>query len=223
MASGAAFFDVDGTIINATIVHYYVYYRTSGYSDLKRRIWMIGFFPKIIYYFFLDKINRSYFIKRFYLQYQGFQHEECLSKSEQLFKELISPRLFAGAVERIRNHQKNGDKVVLVTGSLDFIMEPLVKYIKADKLIALTMKVKHGRLTGETIGDPIGDNEKARIVLEYAEEHSIVLAQSYAYADSSSDLPLLNLVGNAIVINPGNKLKKIADANGWETVRWSQV
>ena len=102
-------------------------------------------------------------------------------------------------------------------------MEPLVKYIKADKLIALTMKVKHGRLTGETIGNPIGDNEKARIVLEYAEEQSIVLDQSYAYADRSSDLPLLNLVGNAIVINPGNKLKKIADANGWETVRWSQV
>ena len=85
------------------------------------------------------------------------------------------------------------------------------------------MCIRDSRLTGETIGDPIGDNEKARIVLEYAEEHSIVLAQSYAYADSSSDLPLLNLVGNAIVINPGNKLKKIADANGWETVRWSQV
>ena len=221
--TATAFFDVDGTIIDATVVHYYAWYRTWGYSGLRRRLWAMGFLPKILYYIVLDKISRSRFIREFYQLYRGFERGDCVSRSEQLFDEVMRPRMYPGAVERIREHQQRGERVVLVTGSLDFIMEPLAEYTKADDLIALAMKEKDGRLTGETEGPAIGDEEKARIVRDYAERRGIDLDRSYAYADSSSDQPMLSAVGHAVAVNPGGKLKKAAEASGWEVVRWTLV
>ncbi len=221
--SATAFFDVDGTIIDATVVHYYAWYRTWGYSSLMRLLWSIGFLPKILYYLVLDKYSRSRFIQAFYRQYRGFERGDCVSRSEKLFEEVMRPRMFTGAVERIREHQQRGEGVVLVTGSLDFIMEPLAEYTKADDLIALSMKEQDGRLTGETEGPPIGDEEKARIVRDYAARRGIDLDRSYAYADSSSDRPMLDLVGHAVAVNPGGKLKKAAEAGGWEIVRWTHA
>ena len=221
--SATAFFDVDGTIVDATIVHYYAFYRTWGYSDLRRLLWTLGFLPRIVYYMVLDKISRSRFNRVFYRQYRGFERGECVSRSERLFDEVMRPRMFAGAVERIRAHQQRGERVVLVTGSLDFIMEPLAEYTKADDLIALSMKESGGRLTGETDGPPIGDEAKARIVREYAERRGIDLSRSYAYADSSSDQPMLSVVGRAVAVNPGGKLKKAAESGGWEVVHWTRA
>lgn len=218
-----AFFDVDGTIVDATIVHYYAFYRTWGYSSLRRLLWTTGFLPKVLYYIVLDKISRSRFIQSFYRQYRGFRRGDCVSRSERLFEEVMRPRMFAGAVDRIRAHQQRGERVVLVTGSLDFVMEPLAEYTKADDLIALSMKEDDGRLTGETEGPPIGDEAKARIVRDYAERRGLDLARCYAYADSSSDEPMLNVVGHAVAVNPGGKLKKAAEAGGWEVVHWTHV
>ena len=221
--AATAFFDVDGTIVDATIVHYYAFYRTRGYSSPRRLVWTIGFLPKILYYIVLDKISRSRFIQSFYRQYRGFKRGDCVSRSEQLFEEVMRPRMFAGAVERIRAHQQRGERVVLVTGSLDFVMEPLAEYTKADDLIALSMKEDDGRLTGETEGPPLGDEAKARIVRDYAERRGIDLARCYAYADSSSDEPMLSVVGHAVAVNPGAKLKKAAESGGWEVVHWTHV
>ena len=221
--AATAFFDVDGTIVDATIVHYYAFYRTWGYSALRRLLWTAGFLPRILYYLVLDKISRSRFIQAFYRQYRGFKRGDCVSRSEQLFEEVMRPRMYAGAVERIRAHQQRGERVVLVTGSLDFVIEPLAEYTKADDLVALSMKEADGRLTGETEGPPIGDEAKARIVREYAERRGIDLARCYAYADSSSDQPMLSVVGHAVAVNPGGKLKKAAEAGGWEVVHWTHV
>ena len=221
--AATAFFDVDGTIVDATIVHYYAFYRTCEYSTLRRFLWTIGFLPKVLYYIVLDKISRSRFIQSFYRQYRGFNRGDCVSRSGRLFEEVMRPRMFAGAVDRIRAHQQRGERVVLVTGSLDFVMEPLAEYTKADDLIALSMREDDGRLTGETEGPPIGDEAKARIVRDYAERRGIDLARCYAYADSSSDEPMLSVVGHAVAVNPGGKLKKAADAGGWEVVHWTHV
>lgn len=218
-----AFFDVDGTIINATIVHYYAYYKTCGYSGFRRLLWTISFLPKILYYIVLDKISRSQFIQSFYQQYSGLKHRDCVSRSGQLFEAIMRPRIFSGAVDRIREHQLRGERVVLVTGSLDFIMEPLAKFTKADDLIALSMKEKDGWLTGETEGPLIGDEEKARIIIDYAKRHGIDLDRCYAYADSNSDQPMLRSVGYPVVVNPGRRLKKTAKACGWEIVHWTHV
>ena len=45
-----------------------------------------------------------------------------------------------------------------------------------------------------------------------------MLADSWAYSDSSADLPLLELVENAVMIHPGAKLAAVGAEHGWRTM-----
>src|SRR4029079_13551444 len=60
--------------------------------------------------------------------------------------------------------------------------------------------------------------EKARRVKELAEERGIDLLRSFAYSDSINDLPLLELVGNPVAMNPDIPLVRIARRNGWQVI-----
>lgn len=214
----AAFFDVDGTIVAATVVHYYAYFATKGRSSLGRFLWTLAFLPRIVYYLFVDRISRSRFNRIFYENYRGMDARQARSWRGSHFDEVVRPRIFPGAVDCIAEHRRRGERIVLITGSLDFIMEPLAEWLQADALIAAQMTEEEGRLTGVLTGPPIGDDEKARMLRTYAAEHGIDLTRSYAYADSRSDLPMLEAVGHAVVVNPGRKLKMLAEKNGWKEV-----
>ena len=51
---------------------------------------------------------------------------------------------------------------------------------------------------------------KVEAMRRYAADHEIDLAQSWAYSDSASDLPMLRAVGNPVVVNPDAELAEIA-------------
>ena len=71
----AAFFDVDGTLVNSTIVHYYVRFRLQLLHPLIRPFWLAGFLLKIPYYLLLDRVSRTKFNQVFYRNYRGMEVE----------------------------------------------------------------------------------------------------------------------------------------------------
>ena len=83
------------------------------------------------------------------------------------------------------------------------------------------MKAADGKLTGELCGPPLGEDAKADAVRAYATEHDVDLPRSYAYGDSSADIPVLSTVGHAVAVNPGRRLRRVASEKGWRTVRWT--
>lgn len=216
----AAFFDVDGTILKATIVHYYVYFATQGRSAFGRGLFWVRFIPQILSFLILDKISRSAFNRVFYRRYRGMEASRLKGLAQGLLDGEMRPRLFPDAVARIAQHRARGERVVLVTGSLDFIVAPLARMLDVEGVIVARMTEEDGRLTGELAGPPIGDEEKARLVRAYAEAHGIELTESFAYGDSSADLPMLRCAGHPVAVNPGRRLKKVAKENGWEVVEW---
>lgn len=218
--SVAAFFDVDGTIVEATVVHYYAYYATLGFSRLRRTLWTAAFLPKVVFYLLLDKFSRSTFNRVFYRSYGGMNASALRDRSEDHFQQVMEPRMYMDALACISEHRSRGVRVVLVTGSLDFIIEPLASSVEADDLIAVHMDDVAGCLSGKLTTEPIGDQEKARIIREYAERNHIDLAASYGYADSSSDMPMLDAVGHATVVNPKPRLRRIAAERGWQIADW---
>ena len=82
-------------------------------------------------------------------------------------------------------------------------------------MVATEMAVEDGRLTGEITRYLKGD-AKAEAVRKFAAEHDFDLTNSYAYSDSATDIPMLELVGNPVAVNPDRALKKHALANGWQ-------
>ena len=221
--TSAAFFDVDGTLINSTIVHHYVYCRRRRMGRLLRRVWFAFFLLKCIYFLIVDKISRSRLNVVFYRSYRGLPAAEIKAMVDDCYREMMEPRLFVEAKGCIAAHRHAGRKIVLVTGSIDFIMQPVVEAIGVDHLIAPSLVESGGRFTGALDGPPVGEQEKARRMKEFAQANEIDLADSFAYGDSLADVPMLETVGHPQTVNPSKGLAALAVARGWPVHRWTKA
>ncbi len=217
----AAFFDVDGTIVKSTIVHYYVWLRLPMLHPVLRLLWLIHFIPKVIYYFFLDKASRTRFNRVFYRNYRGLDVEQIQRLATEKFDTLLRSKIFPAALNRIYEHRSRGDLIVFVTGSLNFIVQPLAEFLHCDHVFTVQLHEEDGKFTGELTTPPLSDEEKARVIKEFAEQHGVDLASSYAYGDSPADLPMLRTVNHAVVVNPGNAFRRIALESRWEIQDWT--
>ena len=217
----AAFFDVDGTIVSTTIVHYYVQFRSHLLPSFFRPFWLAWFALKVVYYFFLDKVSRTRFNLVFYRNYRGLNVEDVKQLAGEQFETYVRSKLFPAAVDCIREHQNQGDLIVLVTGSLDFIIQPLADYLQADAVLTVQLEEAHGKFTGELTTPPLSEAEKVRAIQTVVERYNVDLAASYAYGDSRADLPMLECVGNPIVVNPSKGLRQVAIESGWEISEWT--
>ena len=217
----AAFFDVDGTIVSTTIVHYYVQFRSHLLPTFLRPFWLAWFALKVVYYFFLDKVSRTRFNQVFYRNYRGLNVESVKQLAGEQFETYVRPKLFPAALDCIREHQNRGDLVVLVTGSLDFIIQPLADYLQADAALTVQLEEVHGKFTGALTTLPLSEEEKVRAIQAFVEQHNVDLAASHAYGDSRADLPMLQCVGNPITVNPSKGLRQVAIESGWEISEWT--
>jgi hypothetical protein len=57
----------------------------------------------------------------------------------------------------------------------------------------------------------------------FAESHDIDLAESWAYSDSASDLPMLQAVGSPVAVNPDQPLLEAARQQGWRVMRFEKL
>jgi len=217
----ATFFDVDGTLVQTTIAHYYAYFRRARMARPIAGIWHAWFLMKCGYFMILDRINRSMMNRVFYRGYRGLPVESTKAQSIQCYKDVILPRQFEQAPRAIEQHRQAGRRIVLVTGSIDFIIRPLAEALNVDAVLAARLVERDGHFTGALDGPPIGEQEKAVCIRRYAAQHNIDLSRSYGYGDSIADLPMLETVANAEVVNPDSALEAIARDRGWPIHRWT--
>lgn len=215
-----AFFDVDGTLLKSTIVHCYIWMRSLQLPFFLKHLWLIGFLPKIVYYLILDSISRTRFNEIFYRNYRGLEVAEMKALSTEMFEAYMRPKIFSEAVSQIQEHKEQGTAIVLVTGSLDFVVQPIADYLAVDAVLAPQLREKDGQFTGELTTAPLIGEAKAEAMRDYADQHEVSLEKSYAYGDSQSDLPMLECVGNPIVVNPGKSFRQKALKSGWEMHEW---
>ena len=131
--------------------------------------------------------------------------------------ELITPNVYAEALELIQDHQQAGRDVVVVSASGQALVEPIADMLGADRVIATQLAVEDGKYTGEITYYAHGDN-KATAINELAARHGYNLAASWAYSDSVTDVPMLEAVGHPVAVNPDKALRRYAAEKDW-TVR----
>jgi len=218
----AAFFDVDGTIIHTTIVHYFIYFKLKSLSKSKwrARVWYPWFLLKCGGYLALDKVNRMLLNRLVYRNYAGFSVNEVKDAAEACIDRIADSRWLIGAREEIDSQRRTGRHVVLVTGSLDFLMKPLAIQLGGAAVLASTLEEHNGEFTGELVGSPVIAEEKRRKMLAFADANGIDMGQSHAYGDSSADLPMLEAVGFPHAVNPDRKLRKLAEQRHWPIHDW---
>lgn len=207
----AAVFDVDRTLVPVTtteriFIRYLLRQRLIGWrAVMNTGLFMVKRLPQSPF----ETIRRE----RAYLSGQPYEQTRRLAR--QCFETDIKPRISQAGIEAIKEHKAKGHTVVLLSGSLDFLLEPLREYVGADHLIAAHMEHVNGKLTGRIAGDYPYGSLKAVIIRHFATEHGLDFSQSYCYADHHSDHEVLRLFGNPIVINPKPKMQEIAKREGW--------
>jgi HAD superfamily hydrolase (TIGR01490 family) len=223
LSSGvAAFFDVDGTLTRTTILDPLIWYQRAHLPRWRFRLWLTGLLLHGPYYLWVDRRSRSRVNVLIYRRYAGVPLEQLGRWHREHFAATLQRRLFPGVLECIRDHHRQGHGVVLVTGGLGLVLQPLAEFVGAEHLIAMQLCEKDGLCTGELGLPPIADQQKAVLVREYAKTHDIDLASSFAYGDSYGDLPLLECVGQPVAVRPDRRLRALATARGWRIVMWGR-
>lgn len=214
MGQGAAFFDLDRTVIAKSTA---LAFGRPFYRDglIKRGDVVKAAYAQLT--FRLGGADEAAMARtRDYLAKlcQGWPVEQVRQTVAEALDELINPFIYAEAGRLIEEHLATGREVVLVSASGDEIVRPVGDLLGVTDVIATRMGVVDGRYSGEIEFYAAGP-AKAEAVREMAEDKGYDLSQSYAYSDSISDLPLLESVGNPTVVNPDRSLRRIAVEREW--------
>jgi HAD superfamily hydrolase (TIGR01490 family) len=136
----------------------------------------------------------------------------------------ILPRIYPQMIDEVRRHQDQGRPTFIVSAAGDGIVSLLAGVLDMDGGIGTRYEVdEQGSYTGLLDGGLLYGEGKVPPMRRFASEHGIDLGSSWAYSDSASDLPMLDLVGNPVVVNPDPELAKIARDRGWRAMRFEKL
>ena len=143
---------------------------------------------------------------------------------EKLSEEVVDKYLLIAIRPEINTeisfHKSENAQTVILSSAIASICEPIGKYLSVDDIICTTMEVANGVLTGNPVGKFCFEDEKRLRLISYCEKNHYALSDAWYYADSVSDLPVLEAVGNPVCVSPDKKLKRIAHEKDWKIYNW---
>ena len=152
--------------------------------------------------------------------WRGRSIDEIDELGRKLFKKKLAGRVYPEARALVAAHQRRGHTVVLASSALSFQVEAMAADLDIEHVLCTRFEVVDGTLTGALAGPHLWGAGKRRAVVALADEHGIDLARSFAYADGSEDIELLEVVGNPRPTNPTRGLDRLARARGWPVHRF---
>src|SRR5687768_14017447 len=144
----------------------------------------------------------------------GWEQEKVRRVVQEVLEEVMSPLIYSEALELMHDHREAGRLVCIVSSSPEEVVDPLARMLMVDRYIASKPKIEDGLYTGELDFYAYGPH-KAEAIEALAEELDLDLEASFAYSDSVTDLPMLEAVGNPVVVNPDKALRRLATERNW--------
>ena len=141
---------------------------------------------------------------------------------EEFVQERIRPLIVEAGWKAIAEHKQQGDDIILITATNEFLTTPIAKLLGIEHLIASQEGYDtQGNLTGGISGTPSYREGKVTRLYQWFKEQQ--RTRSYYgkvlfYSDSHNDLPLLSLVDEPIIVNPDPQLREHALNNKWKIV-----
>ena len=213
-----ALFDMEGTILPSNVVESYVW---SRMADLPWDRWpseLVSVFSRVPSYLMADRRDRGEFLRTFFRRYEGATIEGIERLVDDVVREFMLQKVSAPAVRRIREHRAAGHRTVLITAAAEPFIQPIAPLF--DVVIGAKLAVKDGVYTGYLAEPPLVGEARGAWVRRYAQLEGADLKQSYAYADSHSDLALLRSVGNPVAVSPDAALLRVATRRRWPIEEW---
>ena len=213
-----AFFDFDETLLDTESSR-------LGFKYLwERRLISMSFLAKVM--------AANYFYKRHWISDEKiaaimlkFYRQKRLVEFQQgaaaFYQEHLKPHLAPNILKRVEQHHQDGHVLVLISGSIRYLLEPVAEDLGFHHLLCTDLEVgPDGLLTGRAKGPLCLDGTKRVLAQKLAKEANIDLASSYAYGNHQSDLPLLESVGHPYVVEPSEPLRNVASKKNWPVLTY---
>ena len=177
--------------------------------------------------FVLKTLAADFFYKRHWIPdtrmavmllkfYRGRRLEDFQQGAQAFYQEHLKSHLAPNIIDRVRMHRQKGHQLVLISGSVRYLLEPVAQDLQFDHLLCTELEVgADGRLTGRADGPVCLDSNKRVLADQLARKENMDLDSSYAYGNHQADLPLLEMVGHPFVVEPTKPLKKVALQKKW--------
>jgi fatty acyl-CoA reductase len=218
-----AAFDLENTLIASNVVESYAFLATRRLPPQDRARFVLQTLAEAPSLLKLDRKDRGDFLRFFYRRYEGAPIAQLDEDAQELLSRLIITKSFPAGFRRVREHKKLGHRTLLITGALDVVVQETLKPLFDDIVCARMAIAPNGTYTGELTDAPPTGEARAMIMQEYAEAEGLTLEESVAYADSASDLPMLEAVGFPVAVNPETRLAAIARKRGWLVEHWEKA
>ncbi|MEX0983949.1 MAG: HAD-IB family hydrolase [Actinomycetota bacterium] len=213
----AAFFDLDKTIVSrsSSLALSGPLYRAGMVS---RGQLLRGAYAQLVYLLVGADERRMDRLKEGMLQLtKGWDRSQIERLVQEVLLDVIDPYVYEEALDLIEMHRAEGRQIYIVSSSPEEVVRPLARHFGVKGVIATRAFVgADGRYTGELEFYAYGE-QKAEAIRGLAQKYHLDLAGSYAYSDSVTDVPMLEVVGHPVAVNPDKDLRQLAEERGWET------
>ncbi len=147
---------------------------------------------------------------------------ESVAAHAHFMRSVIELAIKPQALSLVREHQRAGDTVVIVTATNEFVTAPIARAFGVPELIAVELERDDavggtGWITGEIKGVPSSHEGKVTRVTQWLERRGLAWAdvESTFYTDSINDLALLERVTHPVATNADERLRALAIERGW--------
>lgn len=207
-----AFFDMDKTLLSKSSGVEYVKFLAQR-GMISRREMLGVFFVSAQYSLNLMDFPKA--MARLNARVKGGDAQATRALCETFFRQDLIHTIAPAAVARAKKHVADGDEVIVLSASTQFVVLPVSDYLGfAARYTELEIVDNH--FTGRIVSEPCYGEGKVYWAKRMAQERGVALSDCAFYTDSHSDRPLMELVGRPVAVNPDRKLLALAKDRGWQ-------
>lgn len=217
----AAIFDLDGTLYTGHIVKGIVrHHRTQRVKRLPLYVFLatrMVLWPPWRLGLMSEATVRELWTRHLGWTVRGWTPQEAAAAFAWIAEQYVQPLVRPDVLARLRDHQAVGHRVILVSGTLAPLLAEIGFRLGVEETVGTPLVLRAGRYTG-ACELPVcqGAGKVLRLEAHLGGDDHINWSQSYAYADSYTDLPLLERVGQPVAVYPDDQLAAHAQNRGWE-------
>ena len=215
-AEAAAFFDIDNTLIQGSSLV------LLGRGLAKKRMITLrellpGLTKQLRYRVFGSEKTSDIASGRAHALglARGKKVSDLLELADDIVDHQILGRAFDPTLQLAHMHLAAGQQVWLVSATPVQIGQALAARLGFTGALGTVAEAEDGLFTGRLVGDILHGPGKKHAVAALAALQQLDLSKCTAYSDSINDLPMLEMVGVPVAINPDRKLRNIAEKRGW--------
>lgn len=216
-----AFYDLDGTLAGLNLLHATLFFMAnlgewSGRAGYLARL-ALGL-PRL---YIAERQDRRLLNMMLFEAYKGVSRDRLWELGEEYCDRVLMRNLYPHAIEMLEANRAAGIDPVLVTGSPDFLVDPLARRLKIEHFAANRLVYSRGIATGRMLEPVMAGSEKSAWCESFTAARRIDMAGCWGYADSYYDLPFLCALGHPVAVNPDRRLLAAAHNRKWPIVRFS--